>query len=426
MKRDMLRVMGVGAGVWLGRMAVAGVLAVSSPMAAAQPSVTLAEREFAAGSVLTSVGGWGNVGSMDLTPRSSGGNPGGWTEVRILVAGGTPPAPFGGGSSTFGMVFLAGRTINPAALGGIATVDVSVDGQFVAASASGCGCSVQTALLRQNGVVYAASLPNTTLSWSAISRSGLRATDFGRVVFQSPVIIDSTQNPDFGPGAAPLEVGVSRGNSNGPGPSYLSYFATTGLDNLVFTARGCLVISTQPTPVSACPGELGSLTVEAAGVGTLTYRWQWRAPGGDFVDIVDGLNSQPGGGPIRFSASGARTRTVTVATGGGGGGGGTAGSHWEKRCIVSNACGTVTSDPVRFSVAAPCSLADVCPIGGPAPGACPDGLLTGDDFNAFIGAFAAGEVLADVVGIGGLPPGDGLITGDDFNAFIAAFASGCP
>ena len=68
--------------------------------------------------------------------------------------------------------------------------------------------------------------------------------------------------------------------------------------------------------------------------------------------------------------------------------------------------------------------ADVTGVGGPP--ALPDGLITGDDFNAFIAAFAGTESLADVVGIGGLPPGDGLVTGDDFNAFIAAFAGGCP
>ena len=74
---------------------------------------------------------------------------------------------------------------------------------------------------------------------------------------------------------------------------------------------------------------------------------------------------------------------------------------------------------------AACNLADLTGIGGPP--AIPDGLLTGDDFNAFISAFAAGENLADLTGIGGPPSEpDGLITGDDFNAFIAAFAAGCP
>ncbi len=73
--------------------------------------------------------------------------------------------------------------------------------------------------------------------------------------------------------------------------------------------------------------------------------------------------------------------------------------------------------------ACPRCVADIVSVGGLPP---TDGLITGDDFNAFIGAFAAGAPLADVVGIGGLPGSDGLITGDDFNAFIAAFAGGCP
>jgi len=75
---------------------------------------------------------------------------------------------------------------------------------------------------------------------------------------------------------------------------------------------------------------------------------------------------------------------------------------------------------------ASCSLADVTGPGGPPSG--PDGLITGDDFVAFIAAFAEGRPgLADVTGIGGEPAiPDGLITGDDFIAFIAAFATGCP
>jgi hypothetical protein len=73
----------------------------------------------------------------------------------------------------------------------------------------------------------------------------------------------------------------------------------------------------------------------------------------------------------------------------------------------------------------PCNIVDITGIGGPP--ALPDGLLTGDDFNAFVGGFAAGDPLVDITGIGG-PPAvpDGLITGDDFVAFISLFAAGCP
>ena len=76
------------------------------------------------------------------------------------------------------------------------------------------------------------------------------------------------------------------------------------------------------------------------------------------------------------------------------------------------------------STCTPTCLADITGIGGPP--ATRDGLLTGDDFNAFIAAFAAGDTLADIVGIGGQPPRDNLVTGDDFNAFIGSFAAGCP
>ena len=69
-------------------------------------------------------------------------------------------------------------------------------------------------------------------------------------------------------------------------------------------------------------------------------------------------------------------------------------------------------------------LADLASIGGATT---PDGLVTGDDFTAFLTAFAASDPLADLTGIGNpAAPPDGLITGDDFIAFIAAFATGCP
>ena len=75
------------------------------------------------------------------------------------------------------------------------------------------------------------------------------------------------------------------------------------------------------------------------------------------------------------------------------------------------------------SVTPPSCPGDIVSVGGMPP---PDGLITGDDFNAFINAFAAGDLLADVVAVGGIPPGDGLLTGDDFIAFINSFAVGCP
>lgn len=47
-----------------------------------------------------------------------------------------------------------------------------------------------------------------------------------------------------------------------------------------------------------------------------------------------------------------------------------------------------------------------------------DGFVTGDDFDAYVLAFTAGEDAGDF-------NGDGFVTGDDFDGFADAFASGC-
>ncbi len=47
-----------------------------------------------------------------------------------------------------------------------------------------------------------------------------------------------------------------------------------------------------------------------------------------------------------------------------------------------------------------------------------DGFATGDDFDAFVAAFALGDASADY-------DGDGFVTGDDFDEFVAEFELGC-
>lgn len=47
-----------------------------------------------------------------------------------------------------------------------------------------------------------------------------------------------------------------------------------------------------------------------------------------------------------------------------------------------------------------------------------DGLVTGDDFDAYVAAFEAGSASSDF-------DGDGFVTGDDFDAYVIAFEAGC-
>ena len=63
-------------------------------------------------------------------------------------------------------------------------------------------------------------------------------------------------------------------------------------------------------------------------------------------------------------------------------------------------------------------------IAGPSVQPPPDGNVDGSDFIAFINAFAASDLAADITGAD-LPIPDGVIDGSDFIAFINAFAAGC-
>lgn len=67
--------------------------------------------------------------------------------------------------------------------------------------------------------------------------------------------------------------------------------------------------------------------------------------------------------------------------------------------------------------------ADIVDIGGLPPG---DGRVTADDYIAFFNNFAAGVQVCDVTDVGGQGDPDGLVTADDFVFFLNAFAQGCP
>jgi len=69
-----------------------------------------------------------------------------------------------------------------------------------------------------------------------------------------------------------------------------------------------------------------------------------------------------------------------------------------------------------------CGLSDLVGGDGNPPS---DGSVDGNDFTAFLNAFAAADALADLVGGDGNPPADGSVDGNDFTAFLNAFAAGC-
>jgi hypothetical protein len=160
-------------------------------------------------------------------------------------------------------------------------------------------------------------------------------------------------------------------------------------------------ITTQPQPVSTCPTGTATFSVAADGTGPFTYQWQWRPTGGQFANVIDGVNTDPQGGPIQFTATGARTGTVSIENTGGTG---TAGSHWEKRCIVTNACSSVTSDAATLTI---CAADFNC-----------DDFIDFTDFDGFVTAFEAGDPTSDF-------NADGFLDFTDFDAFVTGFEAGC-
>jgi hypothetical protein len=179
---------------------------------------------------------------------------------------------------------------------------------------------------------------------------------------------------------------------------------TPGLVTLHLRSPGPVVIA-QPIGTAVCRALPASFTVAISPALPVTF--QWRRNG---VPISASANPTANTATLQI----ARVRAVD------------AGSY---DCIVTNACGTETTEPVLL-IARDCACLQADVAGGGESGLEPDGTVDGSDFVAFINSFSIGDAavdpIADVAG-GGLTgdDADGTIDGTDFIAFINAFAIGC-
>lgn len=120
--------------------------------------------------------------------------------------------------------------------------------------------------------------------------------------------------------------------------------ATTGLH-----------IANHPFPASVCPSNGTSFNILATGVGGLAYRWQLEsAPLGSnlWTDLFDG--PIPGGSGVASTTS---TETLTIS-------GSQVADPVRFRCRVTNACGSVYSEPATFTVVTIGDLNCDCAING--------------------------------------------------------------
>jgi hypothetical protein len=141
-------------------------------------------------------------------------------------------------------------------------------------------------------------------------------------------------------------------------------------------------VTVQPLPQIVCPGGSASFTVTAAGDGQFSY--QWRESSANLADEPNHI-------------SGARAATLTIVNI-------TVTDVGNYECVVSNACGSVTSDTSSLTIC-------------PADFNC-DGVVNSQDFFAYVGSFFGGLANADF-------NHDGMVNSQDFFDFLAAFFSGC-
>jgi hypothetical protein len=231
-------------------------------------------------------------------------------------------------------------------------------------------------------------------------------------------------------GGTPKAMAVFDEDGPGPRPAGLyvigRFTQADGINSRGIARWGQTVaptITAHPQSVVTCGTAAFAVSATTVCTDAFSYTWQLRSgPTQSWSTISNGPSSLPGGQTL--TASGATTSQLSLSSGP---------SGWigtvEVHCIVTNTCGSVTSDTATLTTTPRCSPSD---IAGNASGPvqCSDGTVDGSDFIAFINSFAIGDAtvdrLADVAGSGpNNDEPDGTIDGTDFIAFINAFAIGC-
>ena len=142
----------------------------------------------------------------------------------------------------------------------------------------------------------------------------------------------------FGVGLSSDQIGIG-----GPGwPSrFLMYGWSAGASRPHLTVTytcPCTApsITTQPaSPASICPGSSATITgLVASGTAPLSYQWQYNS--GSWNNVADGI-------PAGATYTGGTTTSLTVS-------GITVAGSYQYQCIVTNACGSATSNPATFTV----------------------------------------------------------------------------
>ena len=163
---------------------------------------------------------------------------------------------------------------------------------------------------------------------------------------------------------------------------------------------------TSPTSVQVCANAEAMMSVSATGSGPFLFQWQYALAGapGVWTNLADGTVVGVA------TAAGSTTSILTLSA--------IAASGNRVRCIVSNACGSMSSNPATLTLLDPsdpaCTSCSVCPADYNS-----DGGVDGTDVDTFFIDWVQGTTCADV-------NQDGGVDGSDVDAFFVIWqAGGC-
>ncbi len=176
----------------------------------------------------------------------------------------------------------------------------------------------------------------------------------------------------------------------------------TGLEGFVAQLPSCLSLA-GPADAGACATGAATFTVTPSGAGPFTFRWQVQTAPAGWQDLSASPLSLSCGGSALATTPGSALTDIAITPCAGVG-------TYQVRCVVSNACGSVTSHSATYSVCyANCDCSSAAPT------------LNVLDFACFLNRFAAGDPYANCDGSTASP----LLNILDFACFLNQFAAGC-
>ncbi len=288
--------------------------------------------------------------------------------------------------------------------------------------------TTRLALFDENGVVLANSgaLPVGDLDCFACSATQDLFADFNRTttprvyqlssLFPSPAVTAFASPPSMtnfhDMTIHPTSSAITFLNGNGSqliglvGNTYVNGPIIQGGLNLrgLTWAHLAPIITTNSAHAIACPTGQGTFSVDGVFDAPSTIVWQWKQGNGAWIPVVNGVNETESGEDL-FIASGSGTVSIALNPP-------AAGAYPASatefpimtRCIITNDCGTVTSNEEVFTIC----IADFnC-----------DASLDFFDYLDFVAAFSSSEPAADF-------NADTVVDFFDYLDFVQAFSGGC-